>query len=87
MDWRIGLLIGVVFFVTYFLTQYVSLGSVLASAAFAIGFIVFHHDNLLVMLGGIFMGALCLFMHRGNIVRLIKGEERKTNLFGKGKQK
>ena len=39
------------------------------------------------MLGGIFMGALCLFMHRGNIVRLIKGEERKTNLFGKGKQK
>ena len=87
VDWRIGLLIGVVFFVTYFLTQYVSLGSVLASAAFAIGFIVFHHDNLLVMLGGIFMGALCLFMHRGNIVRLIKGEERKTNLFGKGKQK
>ena len=87
VDWRIGLLIGVVFFVTYFLTQYVSLGSVLASAAFAIGFIVFHHDNPLVMLGGIFMGALCLFMHRGNIVRLIKGEERKTNLFGKGKQK
>ena len=87
VDWRIGLLIGVVFFVTYFLTQYVSLGSVLASAAFAIGFIVFHHDNPLVMLGGIFMGALCLFLPRGNIVRLIKGEERKTNLFGKGKQK
>ena len=87
VDWRIGLLIGVVFFVTYFLTQYVSLGSVLASAAFAIGFIVFHHDNLLVMLGGIGGGARCLLVRRGNIVRRIRGEERKTNLFGKGKQK
>jgi glycerol-3-phosphate acyltransferase PlsY len=38
----------------------------------------------LVMLGGIFMAALTLFQHRSNIVRLIKGEERKTNLFKKG---
>jgi glycerol-3-phosphate acyltransferase PlsY len=32
------------------------------------------------------MGLLTIFMHRENIVRLIKGEERKTNLFGKGKK-
>jgi glycerol-3-phosphate acyltransferase PlsY len=37
------------------------------------------------MLGGIFMGALTVYQHRGNISRLIKGEERKTNLFQKGK--
>ena len=37
-----------------------------------------------LMAGGIFMGALCVFMHRANILRLIHGEERKTNLFGKG---
>ncbi len=85
IDWRVGVLIGVVFFLTYFITQYVSLGSVLSAAAFAVGFIVFHRDNLIVMLGGIFMGALAVFMHRGNIQRLIKGQERKTNLFGKGK--
>jgi glycerol-3-phosphate acyltransferase PlsY len=36
------------------------------------------------MLGGIFMGLLTLFMHRGNIQRLLKGEERKTNLLKKG---
>ena len=85
IDWRIGVLIGIVFFAAYLLTQYVSLGSVLAAATFAIGFAVFHHDSLWVMLGGIFMGALTLYQHRGNIVRLVKGEERKTNLFQKGK--
>ena len=84
VDWRIGALIGVVFFTAYLLTQYVSLGSVLAAITFAVGFVVFHHDNLWVMAGGVFMGLLTVFMHRGNIARLLKGEERKTNLFKKG---
>lgn len=86
IDWRIGLAIGVVFFTTYFLTKYVSLGSVLAAVTFGVAFVVFHHDNLWVCLGGVFMGALTVFMHRGNILRLLKGEERKTDLFGKGKK-
>ena len=84
IDWRVGVLIGVVFFAAYLLTQYVSLGSVLAAATFGIGFIIFRHHDFLVMLGGIFMAALTLFQHRGNIIRLMKGEERKTNLFKKG---
>ena len=84
IDWRVGILIGVVFFAAYLLTQYVSLGSVLAAATFGIGFIIFRHHDVLVMLGGIFMAALTLFQHRGNIIRLMKGEERKTNLFKKG---
>ncbi len=84
IDWRIGLIILAVFAVAYLLTQYVSLGSVLAAAAFGAGFVVFHHDNLAVMLGGLFMSVLVIFMHRGNISRLLHGKERKTNLFGKG---
>lgn len=86
VDWRIALIILVVFFAAYLLTQYVSLGSVLAAAAFCVSFILLHYDNLTVMLCGAVMGALAVFMHRGNIVRLIKGQERKTNLFGKGKK-
>lgn len=85
-DWRIAVLILAVFAAAYLITQYVSLGSVLAAAAFIVGFVVFHYDNLTVMLCGVFMGALAIFMHRGNIVRLVKGQERKTNLFGKGKK-
>ena len=86
VDWRIGLLIGAVFFAVYFLTKYVSLGSVLAAATFAVGFAVFHYDNLWVCLPGVFMGLLTVFMHRGNIQRLVKGQERKTDLFAKGKK-
>ncbi len=84
-DWRIALLILVVFAVIYLLTQYVSLGSVLAAVAFAVSFAVFHYDNIVLMLCGIFMGLLATGMHWQNICRLVKGQERKTNLFKKDK--
>ena len=80
-DWRIAVILLVVFFGVYFITHYVSLGSVLAAFSFALGFVIFHYDNLWVMLGGVFMGALAIFTHRGNIKRLITGTERKTHLF------
>ncbi len=84
LDWRIALLILAVFALAYFATQYVSLGSVLGAGAFGLGFVLFHHDNVVVMLSGIIMGGLAVWMHRENISRLVKGQERKTNLFGKG---
>lgn len=83
VDWRIAALILAVFAVAYLATQYVSLGSVLAAAAYGIAFCIFHSDNLTVMLCGIAMGLLAIFMHRQNIARLLKGEERKTDLFKK----
>ena len=87
LDWRIGLMILGFFLVFYLTTQYVSLGSVMGAVGFAVAFPVFYYDNLPVAIMGAFMGALAVFMHRGNIVRLVKGQERKTNLFGKGKKK
>ena len=87
VDWRVGLMILGVFLVAYFLTQYVSLGSVLGALGFSVGFALFHYDNLVVMLCGVAMGLLAVFMHRGNIVRLMQGKERKTNLFGKGEKR
>lgn len=85
VDWRIALLILAVFAIAYFTTQYVSLGSVLAATAFGVGFAVFHYNNLVVMLSGIAMSVLAVFMHRGNIYRLLQGKEQKTDLFRKGK--
>ena len=81
VDWRVAVLLLVVFFGVYFATRYVSLGSVLAAFAFCVGFIVFHHNNLVVMFSGVVMGLLAVFMHRANILRLLKGQERKTHLF------
>ena len=83
VDWRIALVILAVFMASYLLTRYVSLGSVLAAAGFCVSFVVMHHDNTVLMLCGVFTGALAIFMHRENILRLIKGQERKTDLFKK----
>ena len=86
IDWRVGLLIAVVFFAAYLLTQYVSLGSVLAAATFGVGFLVFYPHEPLVWVGTSFMSLLTIFQHRENIRRLVKGQERKTNLLSKGKK-
>ena len=83
-DWRIALILIVIFAVIYFTTRYVSLGSVLGAAAFSVSFPLLHSDSPLVAILGVFMGLLVIFMHRSNIVRLIQGNERKTDLFKKG---
>ena len=83
VDWRIGLIILAVFLVFYLVTKYVSLGSVMGALAFSIGFVVCHSENVTVMLCGAAMGLMAIFMHRSNIVRLLKGNERKTELFKK----
>ena len=81
VDWRIALMALVVFFGIYFVTRYVSLGSVLGATTLSVGFVLFYHENLIVMITGVVMGLLAVFMHRANIVRLLKGQERKTHLF------
>ena len=86
LDWRIGLMILGFFLVFYLTTQYVSLGSVMGATGFAIAFPIFYYDNLPVAIMGAFMGGLAVFMHRGNIVRLINGQERRTNLFARSKK-
>lgn len=86
VDWRVGLIAAVLFFGLYFLTGYVSLGSLAASVAFGVGFVVFNLGNVWVMAAGIFMALLAIFMHRENIKRLLTGTERKSNLFSKAKQ-
>ncbi len=85
VDWRIAVIILSVFAVAYLLTQYVSLGSILGATTFGVMFVVLHLDSIIIMVCGAVMSALCVFMHRGNVLRLVKGEERKTNLFKKSK--
>ena len=73
LDWRVALIILVVFFAVYSLTKYVSLGSVLAAVAFSMSFLVLYWGNLVVSVLGSVMGLMADFRHRGNILRLCKG--------------
>ena len=87
LDWRIGLFVFGIFLVAYWLTHYVSLGSILSSGSFGPIYAIFHWDQKFAVCVGFFLSFLIVWLHRANIVRLLKGQERKTNLLGKGNQK
>ena len=65
------------------LTRYVSLGSVYAAAFFPVGTWLFVSHDPIVMTLSILLGGLILWKHRGNIQRLLKGEENKLSFHKK----
>ena len=86
LDWRLGLFVFGIFIVAYLMTGYVSLGSVLSAGSFGFLYAVAHWGSWFPIIVSFFLSFLIVWMHRANIQRLLKGEERKTNLF-KGKDK
>lgn len=83
IGWPVALLLGVVFLAFYLPTCYVSLGSVMAAASLFIAAPLLYRSHPLAVAGLLIMGALAIFMHRENIVRLVKHTERKTYFFKK----
>jgi glycerol-3-phosphate acyltransferase PlsY len=94
LDWHL-IVVGILcFFISFFATHYVSLGSLALSAGFLIGVIISGQlgvygmsqpqRNELYILVGI-LTVMTFVKHRGNIVRLIRGTERKTYLGSKHK--
>ena len=83
LDWRIGLFVFGIFLVAYMATHYVSLGSVLSAGSFGPIYWLLNPDaGFFPIAVGCLLSVLVVWMHRANIKRLLKGEERKTTLFG-----
>ena len=82
IDWRIALVVWGGFLLLAVLTRYVSLGSVWAGASFPFATWFVYQDPVLTVLG-LFLGGLVVFMHRGNISRLLHGTENKFSLHRK----
>jgi len=79
LDWQIGFIVLIVAVAIMAITKYVSLGSCCAAIVFPAAVIMSHgNDNYFVTLA-FAMAALAIYMHRKNIVRLIKGTESKLN--------
>ena len=85
-DWRCGLVAIGVFALVLFLTRYVSLSSILGCLSFAILYPLWHKGSLALMIMGIALALFIIFMHRSNISRLLKGNERKAT-FSKFRKK
>ena len=86
-DWRVGLILFAVFALVYFLTHYVSLASVLCALGFFASFWLFYPGRPFVLILSGCLSALAISLHRENIGRLVRGQERKTYFFKRGETK
>ena len=86
-DWRVGLILLAVFALVYFLTHYVSLASVLCALGFFVSFWLFYPGRPFVLILSGCLSALAIFLHRENIGRLVRDQERKTYFFKRGETK
>lgn len=86
LDWRMFLIGFTLFLIVFFATRYVSLASITAMTAMTILVVVFFWGAPQVWGVAMAMPILAIVMHRGNIVRLVRGTERKTH-FHKEKNK
>lgn len=86
-DWRVGLILLAVFALVYFLTHYVSLASVLCALGFFVSLWLFYPGRPFVLILSGCLSALAIFLHRENIGRLVRGQERKTYFFKRGETK
>ena len=77
-DWRCALVVVAVFALCLWLTRYVSLSSILGSLTFVVMYPLLHRESVASVAMGMFLGLFVVFMHRSNIGRLLKGNERKA---------
>lgn len=82
VDWRVALVVWGGFVLLFLLTRYVSLGSVWAGASFPfISGLVFRDWFVFAM--ALILGGLVVWKHRGNISRLLAGNESKFSFHKK----
>ena len=83
LDWRTGCLLLGVFVILVAVARYVSLGSCVASALYGFGTLIFVYfmdgdpAGIVCTFIAFFTAALVIFMHRGNIHRLVTHTEKK----------
>ena len=82
IDWRVALVVWGGFLILAVLTRYVSLGSVWAGASFPFISWYCYPDPVIVVMA-FACGGLVVWKHRGNIQRLIRGNENKFSFHRK----
>ena len=76
IDWRIALILLVVFALTILITKYVSLGSILMAVFYPVFIGIFYKDIILVLIATVFT-IIVVVAHRENVKRLINHIENK----------
>lgn len=82
VDWRVAVIVWGCFLLLVILTRWVSLGSCVAGALFPVATGLVFRDILCTVFA-LICGILIIWKHRGNIQRLLRGEEPKFSLHRK----
>lgn len=77
LDYRMGIIAAVLFFIIIGITRYVSLASIITSFLFPIGILVFHNGDIHMLILSCLFTISVIYMHRSNIKRLLNGTENK----------
>lgn len=95
-DWRFFIICAIAFFTTFFLTHYVSLGSLLVYFFFVLSMVLFGQTGHLSVTEpahlyemyavSLFLAVMAYSKHAENIKRLLNGTERKTYLTKKNRE-
>lgn len=87
LDWRVGLVLLSIFLIVVLISGIVSISSIIGALAFPITAFIFNLLDtrsftyiVICLIFGVLMATLTIFMHRENIKRLIKGEEKKLRI-------
>lgn len=75
-SFAVVLLCGAIWYVIMKTTRYVSVASMISTAAMPVGFAMLGAPKEFVIAAGL-LAALCVFRHRSNIVRLMHGTENR----------
>lgn len=78
VDWRIALILFVIFAILVLLTKWISLGSITIAVMYPILICAFYKSLLLTLIAVMF-ALIVIVAHRENIKRLIKGTENKIS--------
>ena len=76
-DWRMAVIMLLLFLIVLLITNHVSAGSI--AGAFALAFSgMYYHWSLIYVIVFLFAASLVIYKHRGNIERMINGTESKV---------
>ncbi len=76
-DWRILLILLGSFVILVFITRYISVGSMTAAALLPVTMLIFYWGQYQFFIVGLLLGGAVIYLHKGNIKRLISHTESK----------
>lgn len=78
VDWRIALILFVIFVLTIVISKMISLGSIIIAVLYPV-LIALFYQNLFLILIAVLFAAIVIVAHRANIKRILNGTENKLS--------